>query len=109
MTDYIKALDARQYKSNGYGIMCGEEDALTFLYSLPVSEKRDRTIERVRYRFDQTKPVKPKFHKGHCGKKYDSYTCGHCGHGITVINNYCPNCGFVIGWDSTRCLTGVGE
>ncbi len=48
---------------------------------------------------------KPRFHKGVYGKKYDSYSCGECGHGIVVQNDYCPNCGYRILWDSPRCLT----
>ena len=53
---------------------------------------------------------KPKFHKGHYGKRYDYYTCGNCG-AITkdIIDNYCWDCGFRILWDNPRCLTDKEE
>jgi predicted RNA-binding Zn-ribbon protein involved in translation (DUF1610 family) len=50
--------------------------------------------------------AKPKFHKGRYGTKYDYHTCGACGCDITVVYDYCPNCGTRILWDSPRCLTG---
>ena len=49
---------------------------------------------------------KPKFHKGRCGKKYDYYTCGQCGAGIEIIDDYCYKCGYRVLWDNLRCLTG---
>lgn len=67
-----------------------------------------RIINRLRYIQAKDEGVKPKFHKGIYGRKYDSWTCGNCGAGIrgSVGDNYCQNCGYRILWDSTRCLTG---
>lgn len=50
--------------------------------------------------------IKPKFHKGKYGKKYDSYSCGNCG--VTAFENekYCFRCGYPIWWnDEYRTLT----
>lgn len=50
--------------------------------------------------------VKPKFHKGKYGTKYDSYTCRNCGSTIITgrvtnyCHNYCCNCGYKILWDN---------
>lgn len=51
--------------------------------------------------------IKPKFHKGKYGTKYDSWTCGNCGAELvySVCENYCHNCGYKQLWDSPRCLT----
>ena len=39
-------------------------------------------------------PLEPTFHKGRSGKKYDHYTCGNCGFGVTeAYIKYCENCG----------------
>ena len=39
-------------------------------------------------------PLEPKFQKGRSSKKYDSYTCGNCGFGVTeAYIKYCENCG----------------
>lgn len=39
-------------------------------------------------------PLEPTFHKGRSGKKYDHYTCGNCGFGVTeAFIKYCENCG----------------
>ncbi len=64
----------------------------------------DRIINRLAYIAEQDRGKKPKLNKGHY--RSDWYTCGHCG-GRTVLihDNYCPNCGYRIRWDSTRCLT----
>lgn len=73
---------------------------------LPVEKHEDyeRAVNRVLYEFRKTDEVKPKFHKGAHTK--DWYTCGNCCHTISSIgDNFCPNCGYKIKWDSTRCLT----
>lgn len=91
-----------------YGMMMGEDAALELLEvevadavlqgGLDVDQYA-RAVNRIRYRFDQCKPVEPKFHKGIYGKKYDSYSCGYCGFGgMEVHFKYCPNCGYMIGW-----------
>ena len=92
--------------SQHYGTMVSFNEAIEYVLCTPDSEKRERVLNRMRYERDKAIPVKPKFHKGQYGKQYDNYTCGNCGHLVTIINNYCPNCGFAIGWATTRCLTG---
>lgn len=66
-----------------------------------------RMTHRFEYLVDQADPVRPKYHKGIYGKKYDNWTCGNCGCEINhdVVQNYCWNCGHAIKWDGTRCLT----
>ena len=54
---------------------------------------------------DMMEGRRPKYHKGIYGKKYDTHSCGNCGHGVDVIYNYCPSCGYRILWDNPRCLT----
>ena len=80
--------------------MVGERDALNFLLNVQVQPQDEemmcRVAKRVKYRFDQTVPVKPRFRKGIYGKKYDRYTCGHCGYGLEAGWDYCPNCGYAI-------------
>lgn len=91
-----------------YKVMMSESDALA-LFEVELADaasqcgveadRYERAVERVRYRFDQCKPVKPKFRKGVYGKRYDSYSCGHCGAGGMEVHwKYCPNCGFMIDW-----------
>lgn len=67
-------------------------------------EEYEHVVNRIRYEFEKTDQLKPKYHKGHSVK--DWYTCGNCGHTIHEIHyNFCPNCGYGIKWDSPRCLT----
>ncbi len=49
--------------------------------------------------------AKPKFRPGKFGKKYDRHTCGNCGRGVEVMDNYCGGCGYRILWDNPRCMT----
>lgn len=65
----------------------------------------DRIINRLDYIARQEAGKKPKLNKGkYCA---DWYTCGNCGgRTVQIHDNYCPNCGYRIRWDSTRCLTG---
>lgn len=53
--------------------------------------------------------IKPKYHKGVYGHKFDHHTCGACGFGVNVVYEYCPKCGTRILWDSCKCLTGMDE
>lgn len=98
-----------------YEIMCGIDQAIRYLQdSQPRDTKDDmpqRIISRLQYIQDKDEGVKPKFHKGHYGKKYDYWTCGHCGATTLdgVGDTYCRNCGYRILWDNPRCLTGIGE
>jgi rubrerythrin len=78
-----------------YGTMTGAEDAVKWLMELPQSETRDRVIQRFIYEADKGVAVPRKFHKGLYGHKYDQYTCGHCGYGLSEPQyKFCPNCGF---------------
>ena len=50
--------------------------------------------EKVLYILAKDVPVEPRFNKGKYGSKYDSYSCGRCGFGISeIVYKYCPNCG----------------
>ena len=65
-------------------------------------EMYERTLNRIRYRFAQCEPVRPKWHKGKYVK--DFFTCGNCAFTIPEVGwKYCPNCGYSIGkryeWD----------
>lgn len=99
--------------SKTYGMMDSYDNCIAWVEALEVPDKdyKQRVLNRMRYERDKQIPVKPKFHKGHYGKKFDYYTCGKCGVTMKdgVGDNYCWNCGFRIGWDSTRCLTGLKE
>ena len=84
--------------SETYGLMVGCDTAIKWIEELPESDMRNRVLSRMRYEFDKDNPVKPKYHKGRNGRRYDSYSCGNCGAGITEAHwTYCPNCGFRIG------------
>ena len=65
----------------------------------------EQVINRLEYHRAQADGVKPKYHPNDVLKDY--YTCRNCCFRVVVNNNYCPNCGFMIKWDSTRCLTGL--
>ena len=94
------------------GTMCGIDQAIDYLRDCQPRNSKDdmpgRIINRLRYVRDKDKGVKPKYHKGLYGKKYDSWTCGNCGRVLAhgVVENYCCNCGYAVLWDSPRCLTG---
>ena len=92
-------------------MMCGIDEAINWISELPESEKQMCVLNRMKYIRNKDVGVKPKFHKGQYGKKYDSWTCGNCGCTIrgNVGDNYCQNCGYRILWDSTRCLTGIRD
>ena len=92
------------------GMMCSIDDAIEYLKDCQPRAKDDdiswRIINRLRYVRDKDVGKRPKFHAGRYGHKYDSWTCGNCGHTILEIgNNYCSECGYRIKWDSPRCLT----
>lgn len=87
------------------GTMISEHDALELL-EVEVADavtqcgvdadKYECALNRIRYRFRQCVPVKPKKHKG----KYraDFFTCGKCAASLPEAGwNYCPNCGYAIG------------
>lgn len=96
--------------SKNYGPMIGCSSVIAWIENLKNVDDtiKERVLARINYEFDKDIPVSPKFHKGKCGKQYDSYTCGNCGTTIKrgITSNYCDNCGFAIKWDNPRCLTG---
>lgn len=91
-------------------MMCGIDQACEYLSTLD-GEMPERIINRLRYVQAKDNGVKPKFHKGIYGKKYDTWTCGNCGATTKdgVGDNYCRNCGYRILWDNPRCLTGYKD
>ena len=62
------------------------------------AERYERALNRFIYCAERIRPVKPKFHKGQYGKKYDSYTCGNCGTTLNIIHKWCYNCGYKVDW-----------
>lgn len=88
------------------GVCCGIDEAIKhiredcgeFLWADPV-------INRLDYHRAQAEGVKPVYNPGAVLKDY--YTCRNCMYRVLIQDNFCPNCGFMIKWDSTRCLTGL--
>ncbi len=79
--------------------MVGCDTALTWVENLKDVDPhiQQRVLARMSYAFRRDIPVKPKFHKGKNGKRYDYYTCGQCGSSITLpIDEYCSKCGYAI-------------
>lgn len=94
--------------SRDYGQMVSYEQAIAWIEE-NVSDnapEKDRVLARMNYEHDKSVPLKPVYHRGLYGSKYDSYTCRNCGDVLSIGDNYCPNCGTKVKWDSTRCLTG---
>ena len=90
------------------GQCCGIDEAIRIIreaneeHSIPLAEL---VINRLEYHRGQAEGRKPKHNPGAVLKDY--YTCGNCGHMVKVENNFCPDCGYRIKWDSCRCLTGL--
>jgi len=84
--------------NKSYGPCVGCNTALMWVKNLTNVDERikERVLHRMMYEFDKSIPVKPKFHPGKYGHKYDSLTCGNCGHTIKIIDNFCSNCSFAI-------------
>ena len=70
--------------------------------------KMELSVPRAERAFRAEFGMKPKYHKGKYGKKYDTWTCRQCGSELVhgVCENYCHNCGYRVIWDNIRCLTG---
>lgn len=86
-------------------MMCGIDEAIEHIRENYEGEWTETLINRLEYHRKQAEGVKPRYHRGMVMKDY--YTCGNCGHTVVVQNNFCPNCGYKIKWDSVRCLTGL--
>ena len=81
-----------------HGMCCSFDDAIAWAERQPDSTVKECALNRMRYERDKALPVKPKFHKGIYGRKYDSWSCGQCGATISEADwNYCPKCGYMIG------------
>lgn len=63
-------------------------------------------INRLDYHRKQAQGVKPRYYKAD-SPVHSYYTCGNCGHPMKIQDNFCPNCGYRVMWDSCRCLTGL--
>ena len=87
-------------------MMCGIDAAIQhireFCQGMPWAEL---IINRLEYHRKQAEGLKPKYNKGNSIRDY--YTCRNCGCRVEIQDNYCSGCGFMIKWDSTRCLTGL--
>ena len=87
-------------------MMCGidqavqhlREDCAGFFWT-------EQVINRLEYHRKQAEGLKPKYNKGNSIRDY--YTCRNCGRRVEIQDDYCGKCGFMIRWDSTRCLTGL--
>ena len=101
------------------GMCCSIEDAVQYIESMADvmrqhSEKRtadmpERIVNLLKYNRDRHEGVKPKYYKA-SRKIYDYWKCGNCGRSnLDVGDNYCPECGYYIKWDSPRCLTGTDD
>ena len=86
--------------------MCGIDEAIRHLQEdCQGFEWASQIINRLDYHRRQAEGLKPKYHKGNVIDDY--YTCRNCGRRVEIIYDYCPKCGFLIKWDTTRCLTGL--
>lgn len=95
-----------------HGAMMGKKEAIQFLTEevedhLPdaIWQDYEMAVNRVRYEFRKISGTKPKLYKAK-RRIHDYWMCGNCGDTIRgVEDNYCTNCGYMIVWDSIRCLT----
>ena len=76
--------------------MISFKDAIAWAERQPDSSVKEYALNRMRYEAQKAEPIKPRFHKGKYGTKYDSYTCGKCGDVIGVTWKYCAACGKAI-------------
>lgn len=89
-------------------MMCGIDEAIRVIRDADLMHgipEANLIINRLEYHRNQAEGLKPKYHADQVLKDY--YTCRNCGHRVEINNNFCPNCGYSIKWDSTRCLTGL--
>lgn len=89
-------------------MMCGIDEAIKVIRDADLMHgipEANLIINRLEYHRNQAEGLKPKYHKGDCIKDY--YTCRNCGFNVKINDNFCPNCGYAIKWDSCRCLTGL--
>lgn len=80
--------------------MIGCKDAVEWVRSQQVIDVdiQERVINRMEYEFEKDLGTPPTYHKGKYGSKYDSWTCGNCGHGLAEPYwKFCPNRGYKVG------------
>jgi hypothetical protein len=87
------------------GKCCGALDAIEFFESLPVvideeskdtefCDKYEAALNRFRYEAAKGIGCKIRILKAVKSWHHDTYSCGHCGAGVTEANwKYCPTCG----------------
>jgi hypothetical protein len=86
--------------------MCGIEQAIEHIKADCVGMVwAQDVIARLEYHRKQAQGIRPNYHEGMTGKDY--YTCGNCGVKVEITDNFCRGCGYMIKWDSIRCLTGL--
>lgn len=100
-------------------MMCGIDEAIQYIEGLADtmrmnSEKRmadmpERIVNLLKYNRARHEGVKPRYYKA-SKTIYSYWVCSNCGRShLDVGDNYCPNCGYHIKWDSPRCLTGTDD
>lgn len=90
-------------------MMCGIDEAVRVIRDADLMHgipEANLIINRLEYHRNQAEGVKPKYYKADT-VLHSYYTCRNCGHRVEINDNFCPNCGYMIKWDSTRCLTGL--
>lgn len=92
------------------GSCCNVDTAIDYLVSIDNNTViHEQTINLLKYMRDKQNGVRPKYYKA-SRSVYSYWRCGQCGgRKVDVGDNYCPNCGYYIKWDSPRCLTGYDE
>ena len=90
-------------------MMCGIDEAIRVIRDADLMHgipEASLIINRLEYHRNQAEGIKPKYYKAD-SVLHSYYKCGNCGHRLEINDNFCPNCGYCIKWDSTRCLTGL--
>ena len=91
------------------GTCCSVAEAIEYIKSQAESVMQYKILNLLRYLLNKQEGVKPKYYKA-SRSVYSYWRCGHCGgRKVDVGDNYCPNCGYYIKWDSPRCLTGYDD
>jgi len=99
--------------------MCSVDEAIQYIEGQADtmrlhSEKRyadmpERIVRLLKYSRRQMEGVKPRYYKA-SRAIYSYWVCSNCGRShLDVGDNFCPNCGYRIKWDSPRCLTGYDD
>ena len=98
---------------------CSIEEAIQYIGGMADTmrkhgEKRtadmpERIVNLLKYNRARHEGLKPRYYKA-SRAMYSYWVCSNCGRGhLDVGDNYCPNCGYYIKWDSPRCLTGYDD